>query len=462
MQIPKEVSELQSQFHTLGFDLYCVGGCVRDSLLGQEPHDWDLCTNAKPQEIIQVLKSYDIPYTTVGEQYGTIVCYIHEQEYEITTFRKDGNYSDGRRPDTVFWGDTIEEDLCRRDFTINAMAYDGEELIDPFYGQQALQQKKLIAVGNANTRIKEDALRILRALRFAITYGLTMDEELSKAIHENKHLLTQISKERITDEFRKIFQRQAPVSSIFMEYADVIATIIPEIAPCIGFWQNNKYHKHDVYEHILAVTDACKSNKFEIKMAALLHDIGKPGTYKIGDDGYGHFHGHAKASTEISKSVLSNDFRVTNKEEARILELVEYHDMLNTTLNTPKLMKRALFHHSEEFLRDWFVLKQADMDDHIYPDDKFPQSVDTLIPILDKVIEEESCFSLKDLQVDGSILMQEFALQPGKEIGQTLQILLDKVIDEELPNDKTKLLYAASEILQKPYHPDYSDYPELD
>lgn len=445
-KIPKEILKINNMFKSNGFALHLVGGCVRDMLLGEVPHDYDMCTDAKPDDMIRMCKENGLKYADIGIAHGTISIIMNNEWYEITTYRIDGEYSDNRHPDQVSFTNSLEEDLSRRDFTINAMAMtpDTKELIDPFGGRIALFDKKLIAVGDADKRIEEDALRMLRAIRFAIRYELSVDEKLKRAIHENVYQINYVSKERITDEFRKLFSYGKPVFEFFKEFRDLIEILIPDISPCVGFWQNNKYHKHNVYGHMLAVVDLCKTTKFEIKMAALLHDIGKPKAYDTDEEGNGHFYGHPKISKEICEKLLKQYFRLTADEKERILLLVEHHDM--EIAETKKSVKRVLNKYGEDFMRDWLILKQADMDDHVYPNDKMLHTVSGIETIMNDIIESSAAFSLKDLAVNGNDLMCELNIKPGKEVGMILNRLLSDVMDEALENNKHQLLKRAKEL----------------
>ena len=438
------------QLYSAKHKAYFVGGCVRDLLLGLEPHDWDICTSATPQQVKEIFS--DIVNASVvetGIKYGTVTVHICGESYEVTTFRVDGDYSDGRKPDSVAFTDDITKDLSRRDFTINAMAYDiyTGEIIDPFGGQKDLQQGIIRCVGSSEERVSEDALRMLRAIRFAIKYNFTPVAELEHTIHNHVEDIKNVSKERITDEFRKIFATGQPIKQQFSDYSDLIAAIIPEIKPCIGFNQNNKYHIHDVYTHMLHVTDLCSSAEFEIKMAALLHDIGKPDCYTVDEAGQGHFYKHPIKSKEICTTALLNNFRLSSKEYDWILELIEYHDMY--IAETKKSCRKAISKFSLSFLKDYFILKQADIDDHIYTEKK-PEwsSLSNVITIVNNLINEESCFSLKDLAINGDDLI-EIGFTPSKLIGKALNYLLDKVLMEYLPNDKETLLAEAKYFLVK-------------
>lgn len=446
--IPSDAIRVIETLNNSGYEAYLVGGCVRDMLMGVEPHDWDICTNAKPEETKRVMKEHKIYTFDSGIKHGTITAVINGENYEVTTYRSEADYSDGRHPDKVEFITDIHEDLKRRDFTINAMAYNPltGELIDDFNGHLDLQNGVIRAVGNASERFDEDSLRILRALRFAIKYQFNIDEYTSLSMHRQRGLLVNISKERITDEVRKMLTSGKPVKVHFMEYKDIIGTIIPEIIPCFNFNQNNKYHKHDVYEHILYVVDNCNTTKFEIKMAALLHDIGKPKAYIEDMEGWGHFYEHPQISYEISQSILRDDFRISTEQLERTLELIKYHDM--EVASTKASVKRALNKHGVDFMYDWFILKQADMDDHIYPNKNCHYVIDIsgIEARIQQILDEQSCFSLKDLAIGGKDIMAKLGVKPGKHIGVILNTLLEEVIDEKINNESEILLNRAVEI----------------
>lgn len=446
--IPLDAIEIIRKLNEAGYEAYLVGGCVRDMLMGVKPHDWDICTSATPEETKEVMKNNNIYTFDSGIKHGTITAVLNKENYEITTYRTESEYSDGRRPDKVEFVRNIHEDLKRRDFTINAMAYNPltDELIDDFCGYCDLNNKVIRAVGNPAERFDEDSLRILRALRFAIKYQFRIDDETSLCMHRQRGLLVNISKERITDEIRKMLTCGNSVKNYFIEYKDIIGTIMPDMIVCFNFNQNNKYHKHDVYEHIVNVVDNCKSNKFEIKLAALLHDIGKPKAYNEDMDGWGHFYGHPLISHEISQGILLNDFRVPNETLERVLELVKYHNM--EVASTKASVKRALNKHGADFMYDWFILKQADMDDHIYPDKNkhYMLDINKISSLMQQILDEQSCFSLKDLAINGKDVMNCLGVKPGKHIGIILNTLLEEVIDEKIYNDANVLTSRAIEI----------------
>lgn len=446
--IPKEALDILKMLQEHGYAAYFVGGCVRDMLLKKEPHDYDIATEATPDKV-QELFEKTVPTSL---QHGTVTVMCHKEGFEVTTFRKDGTYTDNRRPSEVFFTNRIEEDLARRDFTINAMAYDPlkNRLVDPFGGRIDLQKGVIRAVRNADARFKEDALRILRALRFACKYGFKIEKETSIAMLNNAKLLNAISKERITWELRNILSSNQPIAEYFKSYALLIAQIIPEIAGCIDFKQNNKWHKHNVYEHMLAVVDACDTTDFSIKLAALLHDIGKPHTYTVDEEGYGHFYGHSKVSREITERVLAKDLVLTKKERERVLELVEFHDM--AIVSAKSSVKKMLNRHGTDFCYDWAVLKKADLEDHICPKGKEAVFLDShnrfevFQTLLSEIDEEKSAFGIKDLKISGHDLMSALFIKEGPVIGQINRQLLNEVMEERAINEKDALLMRAKEL----------------
>ena len=447
-QIPDGAVNILKLFNNAKYEAYLVGGCVRDLLLKVKPHDFDICTNATPDEIEKLLKNNGYKYHTLGIKFGTITARCDDGEYEITTYRADSKeYSDNRRPDSVRFITDISEDLARRDFTINAIAYNplSNEFVDKFGGCKDLLQHKISAVGDPDERFKEDALRILRALRFAIKYDLEIDVYTKQAMINNKELLQNISKERITSELEKMLTSGKDIKGWFNEYSWLIAEIIPEIKPTIGFNQNNKYHWHDVYEHMLYVVDGCKTNDFIIKLAALLHDTGKPSSYTEDSEGWGHFYGHPLVSKQITEEIIKKRLRLSREQSDMLLELVEFHDM--TLGKTKASVRRALNKHGEEFFEKWFILKESDVADHKYSDTlREKYGLADIKDLAQQVLDEESCFSLRDLAVNGNDIMKELNLKPGKQVGEILNALLNEVIDEKIENNKESLLARTSEL----------------
>ncbi len=440
--MPAPVEFILQELNRCGYEAYIVGGCVRDRFLGNDPHDWDICTSATPDKIMEVF-----PYEKIiptGLKHGTVTILINDDPYEVTTYRIDGKYTDSRRPDNVYFTDSLVEDLQRRDFTINAMAYSPVSgIIDPFNGQKDLLDGLLRCVGNPDDRFKEDALRILRAMRFAVKYDLTIEQKTLKAMTMNKERLSEISKERITSELDKMLSSGKSIKGIFTLCSDIISYILPEMKCCIGFDQHNKYHHHTVYEHILSVVDYCETDDFIIKMAALLHDIGKPATYTEDDRGNGHFYGHPLVSHEISKNVLSDRLRLSNEQYDEILLLVVYHDMDLAT--TKKSVKKALNKLGESTLRKWLILKLADRKDHIgFSEEEINGDLKQIKEIIDNIITTQDCFTIKDLSVNGNDLIN-IGFKPGIELGNVLNQLLQMVIDGR-ENDKDTLLTIAASL----------------
>ena len=438
-------------FQNKGFESYLVGGCVRDMYLGRTPHDFDITTNASTDQIKARLSAAHIPFTTVGEKYGTIVARIADgREYEITTYRQDQSYEDGRHPTAIKPAATLYEDLSRRDFTINAMAYDPVEkqLIDPFGGQHDCDKKLIKAVGNPDKRFAEDGLRIMRAMRFAVTLGFGTDVKTFEAMINNRARLDMVSKERITDEFRKIFTSKMPVKDTFTTERPIIAQIIPELQPEFTCAQHSKYHKHDVYQHTLSVVDNCNSDKFEIKLAALLHDIGKPATKSEDKEGWDHFIDHPKKSAQISEEVIQKNLRLTNKEKDLVISLVKEHDQ-NFSI-TEKRLRKAIFEYGKPFVEDLAVLRQADFEDHTMPKDITQSTLDQWYTpyektqqMLTSIYATDHVFSLKDMVVGGNEL-QDLGFV-GPQIGAMLNDMLEKIVDGDLVNDRENLIeYAAS------------------
>lgn len=450
--LPEDVKKIFNIFDREWTPIYLVGGCVRDMLLGTTPKDYDFTVETQPENIENILKLYHIPFNAMSAKYGTIVARIGNEEYEITSTRKEADYVDNRHPEEVIFGVSIEEDLKRRDFTINAMAMDSKgNIIDSFDGNKCfdLENHLIKTVGNPETRFKEDPLRIMRALRFSITKGFQLDAATQKAMVDCKDMLNNISKERITAELRKILTAGVDIQPYFAnsDMMKIIKVIIPELEPCMHFEQHNKYHHQDVYNHILSVVDNCKTDKFEVKLAALLHDIGKPQTYVTDAEGWGHFYGHAKVSRDIAETVIDERLSLTAREKDLVLALVEHHDM--EVHVTEKCARRMLNKFDRDFLSDFCILRQADRDDHVNLDPNRPLvNLNEFMAIVDEEIKKNTAVKVSDLAVRGNDLMDTFHIF-GPTVGQTLKALLDAVMDEKVTNDKDALLAFAAQYLEK-------------
>lgn len=450
--LPEDVKKIFNIFDREWTPIYLVGGCVRDMLLGTTPKDYDFTVETPPENIENILRLYHIPFNAMSARYGTIVARIGNEEYEITSTRKEADYVDNRHPEEVIFGVSIEEDLKRRDFTINAMAMDSKgNIIDSFDGNKCfdLENHLIKTVGNPETRFKEDPLRIMRALRFSITKGFQLDAATQKAMVDCKDMLNNISKERITAELRKILTAGVDIQPYFAnsDMMKIIKVIIPELGPCMHFEQHNKYHHQDVYNHILSVVDNCKTDKFEVKLAALLHDIGKPQTYVTDAEGWGHFYGHAKVSRDIAETVINERLSLTAREKDLVLALVEHHDM--EVHVTEKCARRMLNKFDRDFLSDFCILRQADRDDHVNLDPNRPLvNLNDFMATVDEEIKKNTAVKVSDLAVRGNDLMDTFHIS-GPTVGQTLKALLDAVMDEKVTNDKDTLLAFATQYLEK-------------
>lgn len=440
IKIPDNANKILSQIENNGHTAYVVGGCVRDSLMGREPHDWDICTSATPDEVLRIFKNRRV--STVGIEHGTVVILIGNEEYEVTTYRIDGEYSDNRRPDKVEYTSSLVNDLSRRDFTINALAYNERTgLVDPFNGYKHIKEKKLKCVGNPEKRFTEDALRILRLYRFQAQLGFEIEENTEKASKSMLDNIDNLSKERVQSELCKLICGDY-FFDVMKNNSDIVCKIIPELNDCVGFNQNNKYHIYDIYEHTLVAMKNSVNDKI-VRLALLLHDIGKPKACELGDDGYYHYHGHGKISRDISENIL-NRLRFDNKTKNIILVLVEEHD--RTISCTEKSIKRLLNKLGEQAVRLLLEVRIGDIKGHNPEFNEVAiENNKTQRELLDKIITDNQCFGLKDLSINGKDLIN-LGFKEGKEIGDVLNGLLNLVIDNELENSKDKLLEKAKSL----------------
>ena len=433
INIPDAPKQLMKVLLDAGYEAYVVGGCVRDFLLGREPHDWDICTNALPEQMKECFVSYRVIET--GLQHGTLTVMVDHVGYEITTYRTDGEYTDHRHPDSVQFVGTLQEDLMRRDFTINAMAADISGKIRDFYdGQFDLEHKWIRCVGNPHKRLTEDPLRILRAMRFESKLGFSIEENTENAMRRHRHLLQYISAERINSELTGILMGDC--YSTLTCFSDVLSVCIPEIEPCINFQQNNPHHNRDVWGHTIFAISAAPKDPYT-RLALLYHDIGKPLCYSF-DGGVGHFYGHAAVSKDIAEKSLRK-LRFDNRTIKSVIQLVESHDR---TIEPQKPVIRRCLNKMglEQFLR-LLDVKEADYaaQAQLYGDRLHKAEI---LQIMQEILMaqkyQEECFTLKDLAINGNDLIQ-LGYKPGKEIGTVLNQLLEMVIDDKIANDKVQL-----------------------
>lgn len=431
IKLPEHVYLAMEQLNSAGYGCFAVGGCVRDSLRGVPPHDWDLCTSARPEQIKAVFQ--DRKTIDIGMAHGTVAVVLPAGTLEITTYRIDGGYTDSRHPDQVAFTPELREDLARRDFTVNAMAYHPNTgLVDPFGGRTDLKRGMIRCVGEPERRFGEDALRILRAVRFSSGLGFRLEGRTAAAVHEMCGNLSRISAERIREELTKMLLG-GNIREVLELYSDVFAAVIPEIAPCIGFEQHNIHHCYDVWGHTIECV-AYSAPDPVIRWTMLLHDIGKPDTFTV-KDGVGHFYGHEKYSAELAQVILKR-LKFDTRTAERIVTLVRSHMLL--TEPTEKAVKRRLNQLGPEAFLQLLDVMRADTFGLAPAYRSRVAEIDRLESIARRVIEERQCFSLRDLAVNGNDLLA-LGLR-GREIGDTLRRLLDDVISGRCANTRAELM----------------------
>lgn len=434
MYLPRPVQFCIDALERAGFAAYAVGGCVRDACLGLQPHDYDLCTAATPAQICDIFAAF--PLVKAGEKHGTIGVVLEGEVYEITTFRTEGSYTDSRHPDWVEFVPQVEKDLARRDFTVNAMAFSpARGFADPFGGRADLQNKILRAVGDPRQRFTEDALRILRGVRFAVRFGLTPEQETLAAMTELAPRLHNIAAERIFDELCKLLP--LVTAEDLVTFAPILCQVIPELTATVGFDQKNPHHAYDIFTHTAHVVEAVPAD-LTLRWAALLHDIGKPSTFSLDDDDKGHFYGHAEASVQLADSILRRLKAPTTLREDATLLIGQHMTRLEPE---KKALRRWMGRLGEEKLGKLLTLQAADMGSKGTGIPREMAQFDQLRAIIEEIRAENACLSLKDLAVSGHDLMQ--LGYRGKAIGQALNALLEQVLDEKIPNEKEALLEAV-------------------
>lgn len=432
--IPDYVNIILNRLNDNGFEAYIVGGSVRDLILGKVPHDYDVTSNAKPDEIQEIFKSFKT--ISIGKEFGTIIVVQNEGNIEVTTYRIEGKYLDGRRPSEVKFSNKIEEDLSRRDFTINSMAYNKlQGLIDPFNGKQDLDLKTIKTVGNPKERFAEDHLRILRGVRFAAQLGFKIDEKTFKASKDMSKLLSNISTERIREELFKILLSKKPSYGIrLMNELGILDTILPELTATIGFEQQNPHHDKNVFDHTLCVIDGV-SDVLEIRLAALFHDIGKPHTFTKDEKGIGHFYEHDKVGIDITKNVLTR-LKCSNDLIKGVLLLIGDH-MTKSKNMKDKGLKRLISRVGEERIFKLIELQKADrMCTNSWADVDFFE--DRIIDI-NRILDNHEAYEKNQLAIDGYDIIN-LGYGQGKIVGNILDYLMEKVISNPELNTKEKLI----------------------
>ncbi|HDK7138854.1 TPA: HD domain-containing protein [Clostridium botulinum] len=443
IEIPKGVKYIINTLQENDYEAYIVGGAVRDSLLERKVNDWDITTSANPQEVVNIFENLGYKIIPTGLKHGTVTILISSIGYEVTTFRVDGEYEDNRHPKEVKFTSNLREDLKRRDLTINAMAYNDKiGLVDYFHGLEDLNNKIIKCVGNSKDRFNEDSLRMLRCIRFASQLNFHMEESIKLNIRELSRNIANVSMERIRDELCKILVSSQPVYGIKnIVELNLIDYIIPELKVCVGFKQHNIHHDKDVYEHILSVVENVP-NKLELRLAALLHDIGKPKCFSIGDNGQGHFYGHQKISADMTKDILKR-LKFDNKTIDKVDKLVYNHMARYNKLRTPNI-KKFINKVGIDNLDDLFELQIADIKGSAKEYHSFDNVLNLKIKC-EKILSEKQPLTIKDLDINGHDLMK-LGINQGKEIGIILNKLLDIILENPNLNNKEDLIKIVESI----------------
>lgn len=436
MKLPKNVEYIITTLEEAGFEGYAVGGCVRDTLLNKSPDDWDITTSAKPDQA----KGLFAKTIDTGIKHGTITVLLGKETYEVTTYRIDGEYEDSRHPKEVIFTSSLVEDLKRRDFTINAMAYNAKSgIVDEFGGMQDLGNKIIRCVGNPVERFTEDALRMMRAVRFSGQLGYEIEEATAAAVKKLAPTLEKISAERICTELTKLLLSPNPQYLKKAYEMGMTRIFLPEFDLAMETEQNHPHHCYGVGEHTLHSLAKVRADKV-LRFTMLFHDLGKAQTKTTDEDGIDHFHGHAAVSAEIADIVMKR-LRFDNDTRLKVVKLVKYHD-LKVEL-TPKYVRRAIVKLGEELFPLLLEVKRADfLAQSMYMREEKEAELRELEKIYRQILEEKNCISLKDLAVSGGDLIKA-GIKPGKEIGEILQKLLDLVLESPECNTKDFLLEKA-------------------
>lgn len=439
IDIPVEVEKLLDILKQNNYEGFIVGGCVRDTLLENTPKDWDMTTSCLPEKLMNILQDNYIKVIPTGLKHGTITAVINDDHYEITTYRIDGEYQNNRSPESVQFTDRIEEDLSRRDFTINAMAYNHQYgLCDPFFGQQDLKKGIVKCVGDPLSRFEEDALRILRGVRFATRLNFRIDKNTGYAMTDKGELLLNISCERIREEICKILLTNKPSLGFnILKELDLLKYILPELDKCIGFDQKNFYHDKDVFDHIMSVVDYTSCN-IKTRLAALFHDIAKPESFSIDEEGVGHFYGHNIKGEKLTKTILKRlKFDNNTIEDVSIL-VKEHMNMPN--LENKKSIKKLMNRTKIDNIFDLIDLKIADRKSSTNADD-----IGTILELkcsIEEIIKNNEPLSINDLAVNGNDII-EIGIKPGKKIGEILNELNELILANPECNTKEYLTSAV-------------------
>lgn len=438
---PKDVQYVIDTLTKNNYEAFLVGGCVRDILLDTKPKDYDITTNALPDQVISLF-SKTIP---TGLKHGTVTVLINDTPYEVTTYRIDGDYKDNRRPEDVQFVSSLKDDLSRRDFTINALAYNNKDgLQDFFNGTEDLSSRLIKAVGDADKRFNEDALRMLRAIRFSCQLNFNIELKTLKAIEKNSSLILNISSERIRDELCKILTSSNPAKGFrLLNSTGILKYILPELQKSVGFDQKTPYHDKDIFEHTLSVVEKVPNN-LTLRLAALFHDIAKPQCFFIGEDGIGHFYEHQKVGKDLTKNILK-DLSFDNDTIDKVSSLVREHMSI---LFKPKsaAIKRLINRVGKDLIFDLYELQKADILSSAPPFIAL-EALESTKEKTKEILEADEPLDKSSLNINGNILMKSLDINPGKIVGEIIDYLMNKVLDEPNLNNEADLLVLARDYI---------------
>ena len=440
--MPQKVADIINELNSAGYEAYAVGGCVRDSILGRKPNDWDITTSAMPEEVKAIFRRT----VDTGIKHGTVTVLLGDDSFEVTTFRVDGEYTDHRHPEEVSFTRNLEEDLLRRDFTINAMAYsDKTGIVDLYGGLQDIENKVIKAVGDPDARFDEDALRIMRAVRFAAQLDFTIEEKTKEAIGRHTEFLKEVSAERIETELTKLITSAHPEKLIDAYELGITAVILPEFDNTMGVPQNNPYHKYDVGHHIIAVTQNVPPTKI-MRYTALFHDICKPECRTTDERGIDHFKMHAVLGADKAREIMRR-LKMDNDSIHAVSRLIYWHDYGIKGDVTKRSLRRMMSKLGAENFPDYLAIRRADMAGQSYfrkgEKDEIYRNIEALY---NQIIAEGDCLSVKDLAINGGDIMK-LGIPAGPKIGEILTYLLERVMDEPSLNTHEQLLALAREYL---------------
>ena len=441
IRIPEKVNRILATLQQAGYEAYAVGGCVRDSLLGREPNDWDITTSARPEQV----KSLFRRTVDTGIQHGTVTVMAGRDAFEVTTYRIDGTYEDGRHPDNVTYTASLAEDLKRRDFTINALAYNPEDgLVDLFDGTGDMQKKVIRAVGDPQERFSEDALRIMRAVRFSAQLGYSIDAGTREAVEKHAPDLCRISAERIHAELTKLLVSPHPDELRTLYETGISAVILPELDRCMPVPQNNPHHRYTVGEHIIHSVTAVRADE-TLRYTMLFHDLGKAACRTTDENGIDHFYGHAEISADLAHRIMRR-LKFDNATADRVYTLVKYHGL--EIAETPSGVRKAAVRVGADLFPLLFEVKLADAAAQSeYHAEEKRRGVAAVRKIYEEILSEKNCLSLKELAVSGSDLIAA-GMKPGKGIGEVLRIMLEDVLETPEHNEKQYLLEKYRDVVK--------------